>query len=504
VIEQNNFILSMENIIKIFPGVTALDDVTFRAEFGEIHALVGENGAGKSTLMKVLAGINSPDSGSINLDSEIVEIGSPGKAQSLGISMIHQELALIPYLTVGQNIYLGREPHRKIKTFIDWKKLYKQAKVQLSRLDMDIDPKTLVVNIPIAQQQMVEVAKALSINAKIIVMDEPTSALTDKETKILFRVMRHLKDQGITILYISHRLEEIFEIADRVTVLRDGFHISTSIISDISSDDIVKMMVGRELGDLYPKKNVPQNECVLEVKGLSSGKLLNNISFHLNKGEVLGISGLIGAGRTELARALFGIDTFDHGEIFINGDSVRIRSPREAISMGLGFLTEDRKEQGLFLGMSVRENITISVLKEFSSFGFPFFSKLKTLTEKFIKQMNIRTPNIHQKVKNLSGGNQQKVLIARWLNLNPRVLILDEPTRGIDVGAKAEIYTLIDRLAGDGVGIIMISSELPEIIGISDRVIVIREGSITGEFSREELSQDKIMQCAATGGIDES
>ncbi len=502
--EQKDFILSMENIIKTFPGVTALNDVTFRAKAGEIHAIVGENGAGKSTLMKVLAGINSPNSGSINLDGEIVEISSPGKSQSLGISMIHQELALIPYLTIGQNIYLGREPHKKIKFFVDWKELYSQSVVQLSRLDMDIDPKTLVMDIPIAQQQMVEVAKALSINAKIIVMDEPTSALTDKETKILFRVMRHLKEQGITILYISHRLEEIFEIADSVTILRDGFHISTSLIADITPDDIVKMMVGRELGDLYSKKASPQNNHILEVKGLSSGKVLNNISFHLNKGEVLGLSGLIGAGRTELARAIFGIDSFDQGEIFIEGKSVKIRSPREAISMGLGFLTEDRKEQGLFLGMSVRENITIGVLKEFSSFGFPFFTKLKALAEKYVKQMNIRTPNINQKVKNLSGGNQQKVLIARWLNLNPRVLILDEPTRGIDVGAKAEIYSIIDRLAEEGVGIIMISSELPEIIGISDRVIVIRQGSITGKFSREELTQDKIMQCAAAGGKDES
>lgn len=503
-IEQNNYIISMENIIKTFPGVTALADVTFRAKAGEIHALVGENGAGKSTLMKILAGINSPDSGSIILDGEVVEIGSPRKAQSLGISMIHQELALIPYLTIGQNILLGREPHKNIKAFIDWKELYNLAKVQLSRLDMDIDPKTLVVDIPIAQQQMVEVAKALSINAKIIVMDEPTSALTNKETKILFRVMRHLKDQGITILYISHRLEEVFEIADRVTVLRDGSHISTSLIADITTDDIVKMMVGRELGDLYSKKASPQSEHILEVKGLCSGKSLKNISFYLNKGEVLGISGLIGAGRTELARAIFGIDPFDQGEIFIDGKSVKIRSPREAISMGIGFLTEDRKEQGLFLGMSVRENITIGVLKEFSFLGFPFFMKLKVLAEKYIKQMNIRTPGINQKVKNLSGGNQQKVLIARWLNLNPRVLILDEPTRGIDVGAKAEIYTLIDRLAQDGVGIILISSELPEIIGISDRVIVLRQGSITGEFTRDELTQDKIMQCAAAGGQDES
>ncbi len=499
-IDKKKYILSLENIRKTFPGVTALDNVTFRAEAGEIHALVGENGAGKSTLMKIIAGIYSPDNGSIRLGGNIVEISSPGKAQSLGIGMIHQELALVPYLTVGQNIYLGREPHRYLKAFIDWKKLYNMAEEQLGALKLEVDPKTFVIDIPIAQQQMVEVAKALSINAKIIIMDEPTSALTDKETRILFGVMRSLKEQGITIIYISHRLEEIFEIADRVTVLRDGLHIATSLISDLSQDDIVRMMVGRELGDLYPKNTIPQENCILEVKNLSSGKLLKDINFHLNKGEVLGISGLIGAGRTELARAIFGIDSFDSGEIFIDGTKVSINSPGEAIRMGLGFLTEDRKEQGLFMGMSVRENITIGVLKKFSTFGFPSFRKLKILAGKFIKQMNIRTPNVNQKVKNLSGGNQQKVLIARWLNLNPGILILDEPTRGIDVGAKAEIYALIDRLAGEGVGIILISSELPEIIGISDRIIVIRQGEITGEFTREEVTQDKIMQCAAAGG----
>ncbi len=503
-IMQEENILSLENIIKTFPGVTALNDVTFRVKSGEIHALVGENGAGKSTLMKIIAGIYSPDSGSINLGGKVVEIGSPVKARSLGISMIHQELALIPYLTVGQNIYLGREPRRRFKAFIDWKQLYSMAEDQLEGLELDIDPGTFIADIPIAQQQMVEVARALSINAKIIIMDEPTSALTDKETKVLFRVMRRLRKQGITIIYISHRLEEIFEIADTVTVMRDGLHISTSPISKTDPDNVVRMMVGRELGDLYPKSTVPENKRILEVRNLSSGNLLKNISFHLNRGEVLGISGLIGAGRTELARAIFGIDSFDQGKILIEGKAVSVKSPRQAIKLGLGFLTEDRKEQGLFMGMSVRENITIGILKKFSAFGFPFFHKLKTIAEKYIKQMNIRTPNVNQKVRNLSGGNQQKVLIARWLNLNPRILILDEPTRGIDVGAKAEIYALIDHLAGEGVGIIMISSELPEIIGISDRIIVIRQGEITGEFTREEATQDKIMQCAAAGGKYES
>lgn len=496
---HDDFVLRMEHISKRFPGVQALDDVTFRVARGEIHALVGENGAGKSTLMKILTGAIPRDSGRIILRGQEVEIDSPGRAQQLGISMIHQELALIPYLNVGQNIYLGREPGGPLPGLINWPKLYSQAREQLARLNMDLDPLTPVIDLPIAHQQMVEVAKALSFNADIIVMDEPTSALTERETETLFAVMRTLKAQGVTIIFISHRLEEVFEIADRVTVLRDGRLIGVAPIDEVSMDEVVRMMVGRELGEMYPKQEAPRQDVVLRVQGLTRGNDLRGISLELHRGEILGIAGLVGAGRTPLARALFGIDPVEHGEIWVDGQPARINSPRTAIRLGMGFVPEDRKEQGLFLGMAVRENITIGILDRFSILGFPRFRELDRLAKRFVQQLDIRTPSLRQRVRNLSGGNQQKVVIAKWLTLHPKVLILDEPTRGIDVGAKAEIHALMNRLAGEGVGIIMISSELPEILGISDRILVMRQGQIVGEFSRKEATQDAIMLCAAGG-----
>ena len=356
------------------------------------------------------------------------------------------------------------------------------------------------MDLPLAQQQMVEVAKALSLNASIIIMDEPTSALTERETKTLFRVMRSLKVSGMTIIYISHRLEEVFEIADEVTVLRDGRFISSASIRDVRVKDVVRMMVGRELGEMYPKKATPTDQSILQVSGLSSTNGIHNISFELQQGEILGLVGLIGAGRTELARALFGIDPILSGEVWIDGKEARIRSVQDAMHLGMGYVSEDRKEQGLFLRMNVRQNITIGVLERFSLLGFARFQQLENLAKGFVQKLNIRTPGLRQKVGNLSGGNQQKVIISRWLTLNPRILILDEPTRGIDVGAKAEIHALIDTLASEGVGILMISSELPEILGISDRILVMRAGEITGEFTRREATQDAIMHCAA-GGI---
>ncbi len=449
--------------------------------------------------MKILTGAIPRDSGQIVLRGQEVEIDSPGRAQQLGISMIHQELALIPYLNVGQNIYLGREPGGPLPSLINWPKLYSQAREQLARLNMDLDPLTPVIDLPIAHQQMVEVAKALSFNADIIVMDEPTSALTERETETLFAVMRTLKAQGVTIIFISHRLEEVFEIADRVTVLRDGRLIGVAPIDEVSMDEVVRMMVGRELGEMYPKQEAPRQDVVLRVQGLTRGNDLRGISLELHRGEILGIAGLVGAGRTPLARALFGIDPVEHGEIWVDGQPARINSPRTAIRLGLGFVPEDRKEQGLFLGMAVRENITIGILDRFSVLGFPRFRELDRLAERFVQQLDIRTPSLRQRVRNLSGGNQQKVVIAKWLTLHPKVLILDEPTRGIDVGAKAEIHALMNRLAGEGVGIIMISSELPEILGISDRILVMRQGQIVGEFSRKEATQDAIMLCAAGG-----
>ena len=496
---HDDFVLRMEHISKRFPGVQALDDVTFRVARGEIHALVGENGAGKSTLMKILTGALPRDSGQIVLRGQEVEIDSPRRAQQLGISMIHQELALIPYLNIGQNLYLGREPGGWLPGLIAWPQLYAQAREQLARLNLDLNPLTLIADLPIAQQQMVEVAKALSLDADIIVMDEPTSALTERETETLFEVMRTLKAQGVTIVFISHRLEEVFGIADRVTVLRDGRLIGVTPISEVGMDDVVRMMVGRELGEMYPKQAVARQDVVLRVQGLTRGNELRDVSLELRRGEILGIAGLVGAGRTPLARALFGIDPIEQGKVWVDGQSVRINSPRTAIRLGMGFVPEDRKEQSLFLGMAVRENITIGALDRASTLGFLRFRALDRLAERYVQQLDIRTPSLRQRVRNLSGGNQQKVVIARWLTLRPKVLILDEPTRGIDVGAKAEIHALMNRLAGEEVGVIMISSELPEILGISDRILVMRRGQIVGEFSRQEATQDAIMLCAAGG-----
>ncbi|MDH7487024.1 MAG: sugar ABC transporter ATP-binding protein [Anaerolineae bacterium] len=492
-------VLVMEHISKSFPGVQALDDVTFEVRQGEIHALVGENGAGKSTLMKILTGAVPKDSGTIILRGQPTEIDSPARALALGISMIHQELALIPYLNVGQNIYLGREPRGALPGFINWPALYAEARQQLGRLNIDVDPAMLVADLTIAQRQMVEIAKALSLNADILVMDEPTSALSERETEILFELMRSLKAHGVTIIFISHRLEEVFTIADRVTVLRDGQLVGVAPVGEVDMGQVVRMMVGRELREMYPKEEVARREQVLRVEGLSRGRDLRNVSLELYSGEILGLAGLVGAGRTLLARALFGIDAVDEGEIWLDGQPVRIDSPQKAIALGIGFVPEERAAQGLFLNMAVRQNITISALDKVSRLGFVDFRRAAGLAQEYVQRLDIRTPSLRQRVRNLSGGNQQKVVIAKWLSLNPKVLILDEPTRGIDVGAKAEIHALMGQLARQGVGIIMISSELPEILGISDRILVMHEGEVVAEFTRAEASQDEIMWYAAGG-----
>lgn len=496
---DNNDLLHMQGISKAFPGVQALDNVSFKVARGEIHALVGENGAGKSTLMNILTGALPKDEGEIWLRGKQAEINSPADSKALGISMIHQELSLIPHLTVGQNIFLGREPGGRIPGFINWNELYNNAQAILNRLNIDVDAHAQVLELSIAQQQMVEVAKALSLNADLIAMDEPTSALTDRETEVLFDVMRSLKKQGVGLIFISHRLEEVFQIADRVTVLRDGQYISTEAIEGLDHDKVVRMMVGRELGEMYPKEEALREEIVLEANDLEEGHELKGVSLKLHRGEILGIAGLVGAGRSALAETLFGIRPATRGEIKVNNQPVKINSPEEAIRLGIGFVPEDRKQQGLFLNMAVRENITMSTLDKISTWGVVNFRKADKISSEIVERLDIRTPNLRQRVRNLSGGNQQKVIIARWLTLNPRVLILDEPTRGIDVGAKAEIHNLMNQLAQEGVGVLMISSELPEVMGVSDRILVMHEGRLTGEFTRDQATQDDIMR-AATGG----
>jgi len=490
----------MKGISKSFPGVQALKNVDFVLLRGEIHGLVGENGAGKTTLMRILTGVLPMDSGTIILRGKPVHIENPKHAQLLGISVIHQELSVLPNLTVGQNILLGREPRSFLPFLVDWKKLYLASREHLRRLNIEIDPRIPLSELSVAQRQMVEIARALSFQADIIVMDEPTSALTEKEIESLFSLMRSLREQGISIIFISHKIEEIFSIVDRVTVLRDGALVGSMPISAIKMEEVVKMMVGRELKEMFPKASVPQEEVVLSVRNLRRGKELQGISFDLHRGEILGLAGLVGSGRTLVARAIFGADPLEEGEIWIEGKRVHISSPQEAISKGIGFLPEDRKAQGLFLGLPLSYNIAITGLKKLSFLGVLLFNKIKELALEFVKKLRIKTPSVLQVARNLSGGTQQKVVLAKWLALKPKILILDEPTRGIDVGAKAEIHAIMSDLAKQGVAILMISSELPEIMGISDRILVMHEGRITGEFRREEATQDKIMLCA-TGGF---
>ncbi len=490
--------LQLVNISKSFPGVKAVQDVSLEAYPGEILALVGENGAGKTTLMNILTGAIQADEGRILLDGEPVHIASPSQALALGVTIIHQELALIPQLTVGQNIFLGREPRRLGGLFIDWGELYNRARAELERLGLRIPVDAQVADLPLAQQQLVEIAKALSYQARLIALDEPTSALTEREAETLFGLMRALKDQGVTLIYISHRLEEVFALADRIAVMRDGQLVGVRPAGEMTPDQVVSQMVGRELGEYYPRTRAPVGEVVLEACDLRRGNQINGVSFTLRKGEIVGVAGLVGAGRTELARLLFGADRLDAGEIRLEGEAVRIRSPLDAIHLGIGFVPEDRKQQGLFLGQSVRSNVAVSSFERFTTWGVVNYRRLTEMVRQMVEMLNLRTTGVGQRVRNLSGGNQQKVVIARWLSIRPKVLILDEPTRGVDVGAKAEIYALMNDLAKQGVGILMVSSELPEVLGVSDRILVMRDGRIVAEFDHAEATQDAIMR-AATG-----
>ncbi len=490
-------LLTMQNVSKAFPGVQALDKVTFEVLPGEIHALVGENGAGKSTLMRVLSGAAPPDSGAIIWKGEPVTIHSPADAQALGISMIHQELAIIPYLDIGTNIYLGREPMSGVPGVIDWGKLHEMAAELLGRLGLQLDSRVIVGDLTIAQQQMVEVAKALSLEASLIVMDEPTSALTEREVETLFDQMTNLREQGVSVVFISHRLEEVFRIADRLTVLRDGQLINTLPLKGLSEDEVVTMMVGRELTLDIDREEQVEAEAILSVEDLHCGVEVRGVSFELRRGEILGLAGLVGAGRTALVEAIFGAHRITQGSIWVEGVPVEIESPAHAIRLGLGFVPEDRKAQGLFLNMAVGQNIVMASLDSLSPLGVLRQRAAQRIADSLVERLDIRTPGLRQRVRNLSGGNQQKVIIARWLALEPKVLILDEPTRGIDVGAKAEIHALLSQMASSGVGVLMVSSELPEILGVSDRVLVMREGRLVAELDPRTATQDEVMRAAA-------
>ena len=493
---MSEYVLEMQHIVKRFPGVLAVDHGQLNLRPGEVHCLVGENGAGKSTLMKILAGAIPMDSGEIRLSGEPVTITSPHQAQQLGISMIYQEFNLSPFLSVAENIFLGREPRLGNSPFINWSKMYADARELLGRVRTNLDVRKPVNECSVAQQQIVEIAKALSFSSKVIVMDEPSATLTDHELKALFDLIRGLKEDGIGMIYISHRLEEIFEIGDRVTVMRDGQYIDTNDVTDVRREDIIHMMVGRELKDEFPKEHFDRGDEVLRVEGLAIEGLFRDVSFSLHKGEIMGLTGLVGAGRTEVARAIFGADKLQAGQIFLEGVPITVTSPQDAIRQGIGLLTEDRKNQGLVLGMTVRENTTLANLKELVKFLFVDHGRERQVTLQYVDDLRIKTPTIEQTVQNLSGGNQQKVVLAKWLFTGCKVLIFDEPTRGIDVGAKVEIYKLMNELVRKGVCILMISSELPEVLGMCDRILVMHEGRLAGELPRAEADQERIMRLA--------
>ncbi len=492
--EREN-ILVIENVSKAFPGVQALDNVQLKVGKGTVHALMGENGAGKSTLMKVLLGIYRPDSGTITFKGEKLEVQNIHQALQSGISMIHQELTNVPYMTVAENVYLGREPLYK-SGLVKMKEMENNTRELLERLEIKINPRAKMKDLSIANMQMVEIAKAISFNADLIIMDEPTSAITDKEVEHLFKIIRGLKATGVSIIYITHKMDEVFKIADDVTVFRDGKFVGTEASANMTKDKLIEMMVGRELKNVFFKQPAEIGDVILSVKGLSREGEFENVSFDLRKGEILGISGLMGAGRTEVMECLFGITKATSGEIYINGKQVKIKSPRDSIKHKMALLTEDRKLTGCFLVLPVRDNMVMASINDYAK-GFLLDKRgINRTCENEKGKLDIKTPSMDQRIKFLSGGNQQKVLISRWLLTHPDILILDEPTRGIDVGAKAEIHKLMSGLAAQGKAIIMISSELPEIMGMSDRILVMSEGKQIGILDREEATQEKIMKYA--------
>src|SRR5919197_679596 len=491
-------LVRMEGIDKSFPGVHALDNCHFELRMGEVHALCGENGAGKSTLMKVLAGIYPKDAGRILFKGVEVDIPTPRAARDLGISIIHQELSLMRHLTVAQNIFIGREPRTGPLGFIlDEDRINQQTRTLLERLNIRLDPRARVGELTVAAQQMVEIARALSLNTEVLIMDEPTAALTDTEINALFDIIRQLRSHGVGVVHISHRLEELKQIADRVTVMRDGRYVATVNTDKAPIDRIISLMVGRTIYEATPEvPEQPSQEVVLEVRNLNRGRVVKDVSFTLRRGEILGFAGLVGAGRTEVARALFGADPLDSGEVLVQGRKVEIRSPRDAVRHGIAYLSEDRKRYGLALGMDVETNVALAAFEKFvRPLGWVSAGKARARAEHLVEALSIRTPGVHQKVKNLSGGNQQKVVIGKWLTADTHVLIFDEPTRGIDVGAKSEIYRLLNDLARQGKAIVIISSELPEVLRISHRILVMCEGRVTAELPAGS-TQEEIMTYA--------
>ena len=485
-------VLGLEHITKSFPGVKALDDVRFDVRAGEVHALLGENGAGKSTLIKIVSGLYQPDAGTVRLDGEEVRFASPHDAQAAGIATIFQELLLFPELSVAENVFMGHAPRTRFGA-LDWAAMRAQTQDLLASLDIhDLDVTRMVGTLSVGNRQRVEIAKALSQNARILIMDEPTAALTEADVLRLFGIVRLLRERGVGIVYISHRLEEVFTLADRVTVLRDGVYVGTRDVAATSTDELITMMVGRTIENLFPKLDAEIGRPLLEVRDLCGEPLFRDVSLELRAGEIVGLAGLVGAGRSELAQAIFGIKPADSGTIRIDGQPVRIRSPAQAKRLGIAYVPEDRGTQGLVRPMRLRENVSLAVLRQMARGPFIDRGAETALAERSIRQLSIRASGSEQVVEKLSGGNQQKVVLSKWLATRPRVLIMDEPTRGIDVGAKAEIHRLMSGLAGEGLAVLMISSELPEIMGMSDRILVMRGGTIVAEFARADASQEAI------------
>ncbi|WP_270166827.1 sugar ABC transporter ATP-binding protein [Paenibacillus sp. SYP-B4298] len=494
-----DYIVEMSGIHKSFSSVQVLKDAAFSLKPGEIHALMGENGAGKSTLMKILTGVYKADAGTVKVKGREVAFANPTEAEQSGVAIIHQELNIIPKLTVAENMFLGRQLSYGRTGILRDKEMKRRTKEYLQRLHVDLDPDAPADTLSIGQQQMVEIAKALSKQAEVLIMDEPTAALTDREIEALFGIMDKLRSEGVGIVYISHRMEEIFRMCDRISVLRDGSFLGTEQIADTNVDRIVRLMVGREIGDRYPERSTSIGGERLRVEGLGDGRKLKDVSFSVRAGEIVGIAGLMGAGRTEMMRLLFGADRKKSGRVIIDGQEARISDPASAIQAGIVLVTEDRKHQGLILDMSVRENLAITNYEQIARSGVLSSVKENELADQMIKRFNIRTRDAEQIVKSLSGGNQQKIAIGKWLGKLPKVLIMDEPTRGVDVGAKKEIYSMMNELSEQGVAIIMVSSDLPEVLGVSDRVLVVHEGRISAELGKEQMTQETIMH-AATGG----